>query len=217
MDKLAATIKTYNKCAVAFQNKFMEMDLYNNSYNHFCNRVEITNPRILEIACGPGNITKYLLSKRPDFNILAIDLAEKMVELAKKNNPTADFRVMDCRDILSLHEKFDAIICGFCMPYLSNEECSKLIADMAVLLNPGGTVYFSTMEGNDSRSGFENTSFSGENQVYVYYHQSEFLKNQLEKYGFENIELMIQEYPEPDGTFTNDLIFLARKIGGINL
>jgi len=212
MNKLATTITTYNKCAVAFQDRFMEMDLYNKSYDRFCDRVEMTNPRILEIACGPGNITKYMLLKRPDFNILAIDLAEKMVELAKKNNPAADFRVMDCRDILSLNEKFDAIVCGFCMPYLPNEECSKLIADMAVLLNPGGIVYFSTMEGDDSRSGFKTTSFSGLDQVYVYYHQHEFLRNQLEKYGLENIELMIQEYPEPDGTFTNDLIFLAEKI-----
>jgi len=212
MDKLATTITTYNNCAVAFQDKFMSMNLYNKSYDRFCDRVEKANPRILEIGCGPGNITKYLLSNRPDFNILAIDLAKKMVELAKKNNPMADFRVMDCRDILSLNEKFDAIVCGFCMPYLSNEECSKLIADMAALLNPGGIIYFSTMEGADTRSGFETTSFSGENQVYVYYHQPEFLRNQLVRCGFENIELLIQKYPESDGTFTNDLIFLAGKI-----
>jgi 2-polyprenyl-3-methyl-5-hydroxy-6-metoxy-1,4-benzoquinol methylase len=216
MDKLATTITTYNKCAVAFQDKFMDMDLYNKSYDRFCDRVERANRRILEIACGPGNITKYLLSKRLDFNILAIDLAEKMVELATKNIPSAEFRVMDCRDILLLPEKFDAIVCGFCMPYLSNSECLKLIDDMAALLNSGGIVYFSTMEGDDSRSGFETTSFSGKDQVYVYYHQSEFLQNQLKKFGFENIELLIQEYPEPDGTFTNDLIFLAQKIGYTN-
>ena len=210
-DKFATTITTYNKCAVAFQDKFMDMDLYHKSYDLFCDRVKKRNPRILEIACGPGNITRYLLSRRPDFDILAIDLAEKMVELATKNIPSVDFRVMDCRDILSLNEKFDAIVCGFCMPYLTNEECSKLIADMAALLSPGGIVYFSTMEGDDSRSGFETTSFSRENLIYVNYHQSEFLRNQLEKSGFENIELVIQEYPEPDGTFTNDLIFLAKK------
>jgi len=211
MDKNEITIATYNNCAVDFQNKFMEMDLYHKSYDLFCDRVETANPRILEIACGPGNITRYLLSKRPYFDILAIDLAEKMVELATKNIPSVEFRVMDCRDILSLEEKFDAIVCGFCMPYLSSDECSKLIADMAALLNPGGIVYFSTMEGDDSRSGFETTSFSGENQVYVNYHPSEFLRNQLEKSGFENIELVIQEYPEPDGTTTNDLIFIANK------
>jgi len=97
------------------------------------------------------------------------------------------------------------------MPYLSDEECAKLIADMAALLNPGGTVYFSTMEGDNSRSGYETTSFSGENEVYVHYHQSGFLKEQLVQNGFENIELIVQGYPEPDGTITNDLIFIATK------
>jgi 2-polyprenyl-3-methyl-5-hydroxy-6-metoxy-1,4-benzoquinol methylase len=211
MDKNELTIATYNKCAVAFQNKFMDMDLYHRSYDLLCERISFANPRILEIASGPGNITRYLLSQRPGFDILAIDLAEKMVELATKNVPGVEFRVMDCRDILLLAEKFDAIVCGFCMPYLTNEECAKLIADMAQLLKPGGIVYFSTMEGDESRSGFETTSFSGGNEVYVHYHQSNYLKEQLVKSGFKNIELIVQEYPEPDGTTTNDLIFIASR------
>lgn len=211
MDKYDITIATYNKCAVAFQDKFMAMDLYHDSYDRLCERIETLNPRILEIGCGPGNITRYLLSKRPDFDILATDLAEKMIELASVNAPQAKFRVMDCRDINTIHSTFDAIVCGFCMPYLSDEECAKLIADMAALLNPGGTVYFSTMEGDNSRSGYETTSFSGENEVYVHYHQSGFLKEQLVQNGFENIELIVQGYPEPDGTVTNDLIFIATK------
>jgi 2-polyprenyl-3-methyl-5-hydroxy-6-metoxy-1,4-benzoquinol methylase len=211
MDNYALTREIYNNHAVAFQDKFMDMDLYNDTYDRFCDRVVLRNSKVFEIASGPGNITRYLLSKRPDFQILGIDLAEKMVELATKNNPTAVFRVMDCRDILSLDEKFDAIVCGFCIPYLPKEACAKLIADMSALLNPGGIVYFSTMEGDDSRSGFETTSFSGNDQLYFHYHQPGFLKNQLELNGFERIELLTKDYPEPDGTFTTDLIYLATK------
>ena len=211
MDKLAITIDTYNKCATTFQDKFMEMDLYNATYDRFCAKVNVEHPNLLEIACGPGNITRYLLSKRPDFNILGIDLSSAMIELAKANVASAKFELMDCRAIVSLNTSFDAIVCGFCMPYLSKEECGKLIADMSVLLKPGGTVYFSTMEGDDTRSGFETTSFSGTNQVYVNYHQPGFLKGKLEECGFIDIELVVQDYPEPDGTFTNDLIFLATK------
>jgi hypothetical protein len=37
------------------------------------------------------------------------------------------------------------------------------------------------------------------------------LKEQLVQNGFENIELIVQGYPEPDGTITNDLIFIATK------
>jgi len=116
MDKYDITIATYNKCAVAFQDKFMAMDLYHDSYDRLCERIETLNPRILEIGCGPGNITRYLLSKRPDFDILATDLAEKMIELASVNAPQAKFRVMDCRDINTIHSTFDALYAAFACP-----------------------------------------------------------------------------------------------------
>jgi cyclopropane fatty-acyl-phospholipid synthase-like methyltransferase len=211
MDKLATSINTFNKCAGVYQNKFMVMDLYNDSYDLFCEKVKVENPKVLEIGCGPGNITRYLLKKRPDFKLLGIDLAEKMIDLAKANIPNAEFQVMDCRNISTINEKFDAIIAGFCMPFLSNDECFALICDMATLLNPGGAIYFSTMEGDDSRSGFETTSFSEQELIYFHYHQRDFLKKQLEMSGFQNIQLITQDYPEPDGTFTTDLIFLAEK------
>src|SRR5690606_4608879 len=97
---------------------------------------------------GPGNITRYLLAKRPDFTIDAIDIAPNMIELAKQNNPTANFEVMDCRGIAGISKKYDGIICGFCMPYLSKSDCGQLIADSANLLKDNGILYFSTIEGN---------------------------------------------------------------------
>jgi 2-polyprenyl-3-methyl-5-hydroxy-6-metoxy-1,4-benzoquinol methylase len=211
MDKHLVTIETYNKSAVAFQNKFMDMDLYNDTYDKFCSFIEIKEARILEIACGPGNITRYLLRKRPDFKILAIDLAEKMIDLARINNPAANFRVMDCRKIDQFNEQFDAIMGGFCMPYLSDQECGKLIRDASKLLNQNGVLYLSTMEDDCNKSGFETTSFSGSDKVYIYYHQSEFIINELKANGFMNIDVQRKNYPESNGTFTTDLIIIARK------
>ena len=41
--------------------------------NDICNLITKDKAKLLEIGCGPGNITKYLLSKRTDFNIFGID------------------------------------------------------------------------------------------------------------------------------------------------
>ena len=35
-------------------------------------------------------------------------------------NPTAEFEIMDCRDINTINKQFDAAICGFGLPYISN-------------------------------------------------------------------------------------------------
>jgi predicted TPR repeat methyltransferase len=209
--RLNETIDTYNKAAERYQDKFMEMDLYNDTFDNFCNLIQKVNAEIFEIATGPGNVTKYLISKRPDFKIFGIDLAPNMIELAKKNNPDSEFRVMDCKDISTIDRKFDAIMCGFCMPYLSKEESAKLIADSSGLLSTNGLLYFSTMEDDYNKSGFETTSFSGQDRVYIYYHQAEYLSDCLTQNGFEIIDLQRKDYPEPDGTFLTDMIIIAKK------
>src|SRR5690606_1929583 len=92
------TFDTWNKVAEIYQDKFMDMDFYNESYDFFCDSIPKSNAKLLEIGCGPGNITRYLLSKRADFEIFGIDIAPNMIELAKQNNPTAKFEIMDTRE-----------------------------------------------------------------------------------------------------------------------
>jgi 2-polyprenyl-3-methyl-5-hydroxy-6-metoxy-1,4-benzoquinol methylase len=212
MDKNTITKKTWNKYAKEYQDKFMDMDLYYDTYDLFCTLIEKKNAEVFEIACGPGNITRYLLTKRPDFNILGIDLASNMIDLAKINNPEADFQLMDCREIGKVDKKYDAIMCGFCLPYLSREESEKLISDVSGLLKLNGVLYLSTMEDDNDKSGFEGSSFGGEEKMYINYHQADYLTKALKKNGFEIINLQRKEYPEQNGTFTTDLIIMAKKI-----
>lgn len=210
-DRIKETIETYNDAAKAYQDKFMNMNLYNDTYDTFCDLITKSNAKIFEIATGPGNVIKYILCKRPNFKVFGIDLSSNMIELAKQNNPEADFAVMDCRDIHVIDTKFDGILCAFCLPYLSKEESLKLISDAALLLEPDGVLYISTMEGDHNKSGYETTSFSGDNRVYIYYHQADFITACLSKLGFDIFDLQRKQYPEPDGSFLTDMIFIARK------
>lgn len=125
MDRYKETFETWNKVASLYQDKFMDLDLYNESYDFICSSINKPDSKILEIGCGPGNITRYLLTKRPDFNIFGIDIAPKMIALAKKNNPTASFAIMDSRQISGLTTKFDCVVCGFCLPYLSQTDTKE--------------------------------------------------------------------------------------------
>src|ERR1700751_220505 len=99
MDKTNMAIAVFDKYAQQYQDKFMRLDAYHDSFDLFCRSIKKENAAVLELACGPGNITRYLLKQRPDLNILATDLSVNMLALAKKNNPTAAFKLMDCRDI----------------------------------------------------------------------------------------------------------------------
>lgn len=113
MDRYKETFETWNNVASIYQDKFMDLTLYNDTYDYICVSVSKQKAKLLEIGCGPGNITKYLLSKRPDFDIFGIDIASNMIELAKKNNPQADFAAMDSRQIKSLAASMMGLFVGF--------------------------------------------------------------------------------------------------------
>lgn len=208
MDKSKSAANIFNKYADLYQDKFMDVSLYHESFDVFCGAIKKPNASVLELACGPGNITKYLLNKKPNLKIFGIDLAPNMIELAKQNNPSADFRVMDCREIKMLNKTYDAVMCGFCLPYLSKEETLTLISDCSGLINDGGVIYISTMEDDYSKSGFKKGSKGDE--IFMHYHEAAYLIQALEKNGFE---MMFTD--RKNSTSNNepviDLILIAKK------
>jgi ubiquinone/menaquinone biosynthesis C-methylase UbiE len=209
MDKSEKAVAVFNRRATDYQAKFMDLNLYHASFDLFCNSIEKRGATLLELACGPGNITKYLLEKRPDLKILATDLAPNMIELAKANNPEAEFAIMDSRNTGSLNKKFDALLCGFGLPYFSKDETIQLIAGASKILLPGGVVYLSTMEGDYGKSALRKSS-DGKDEIFIHYHEAGYLTEALAKNGFNVLSLQRQEYPEPDGSITTDLIIIAK-------
>jgi 2-polyprenyl-3-methyl-5-hydroxy-6-metoxy-1,4-benzoquinol methylase len=209
MDRYKETFETWNKLALLYQDKFMDLDLYDDTYNFICNTIIKDKAKLLEIGCGPGNITKYLLSNRPDFDILGIDVASNMIELAKKNNPTARFDIMDGREISNLKTKYDGIVCGFCLPYLSQNDCKKLILDCYNLLNEDGLIYLSFVEGDPSKSSFQVGSSGG--KIYFYFHTLDLLKQQLIENHFSELKIFKVEYKKTENEKDIHTILTAKK------
>ena len=211
MDRYKETCETWNKIASLYQEKFMSLELYNETYDFICSSITKEKPEILEIGCGPGNITKYILSKRPDFKIYGIDIASNMIELARKNNPKAHFSVMDCRQINELKTNYDGIICGFCLPYLSNADGQKLIADCYNLLNDEGLIYLSFVEGEPTKSGFQ--TGSNNNRVYFYYHSIKELREQISSQNFVELKVFKVDYHKSKSEKETHTILVAKKTG----
>ena len=120
---------------------------------------------------------------------------------------------MDARDLSLIKRKFDAIICGFCLPYLSQHEVEKLIYQSSQLLKPNGIFYLSTIEGDPDKSGVKKTS-TGE-EIYMNYYTAEYLKPTLENNNFNvfNLEEVVTE--DSTNALVVDLIIIARKKNGL--
>jgi predicted TPR repeat methyltransferase len=210
MDSYQITFRSWDKVATAYEAYFMDLDLYNDTYDAFCELLHQPYPRVLEIGCGPGNISRYLLRQRPDLQLEGVDISPSMIALAQAHNPTGRFLVLDCRHLDTLSGPYDAIVGGFCLPYLSQADCHKLFRDCAALLAPGGIFYISTIEGLYENSGYE-TGSSGQDQMYVYYYPENYLQARLDEGGFKTLHLFRKTFKKRNEELSTHLIWLVQK------
>lgn len=210
-DKSKLAIDLFNAHSELYQKKFMDVSSYSSSLDYFCAALGEGIKDVLELACGPGNITKYVLDKRPDLRILATDLAPNMLDLARTNNPGAIFQPLDCREITSLRRNFDGIIAGFCLPYLDAKEARSLIHEAARVLRKDGVLYLSTMEADPAKSGWQASSADPDRRVFMNYHTAVSLTGMLEENGFTLVDLQRCRTIGTDGVEVIDLQLTAKR------
>jgi predicted TPR repeat methyltransferase len=149
------------------------------------------------------------MAQRPELDLLGIDLAPRMVELAREAVPLAHFAVHDCRHLADLQRRFDGIICAFGLPYLSREEAGGFIRAAGQALDPGGVLYLSTMLGRSEDSGFERCSTG--DQVYINYYTEDEVIRSLQGCGFTLLKQRRIPSPSAAPKATTDLIIIAKK------
>lgn len=210
MKKLNSVKEAFDTSAEMYQDKFMDQSRYQVSIDLFSSYIKPTQSKVLELGVGPGNITQYILSKHPNLEFLCTDIAPAMLKLAEQNNPTIRILVLDAREIDVIKEKFDALVIGFCLPYLTKEEAIQLIAKAATKLNPGALLYLSTMEDDYDKSKIS-TSSDGKFNLKMYFHEKEYLIETLKVNGFEILECINQDFVVDGTVQANDLILIAKK------
>ncbi|MGV3765295.1 MAG: class I SAM-dependent methyltransferase [Chitinophagaceae bacterium] len=210
MDPNTQSINTYNQVAELYQERFMDLTLYDETYDAFCQLLPVRNASILEIGCGPGNITRFLQARMPESHIIAIDAAPNMITLARKNVLGVDFRVMDARSLKGILPGLDGIICGFCMPYLTHETAAQLISDCLALLKSGGVFYASVIEGAQGRSFFQQSS-DGKTGAWIFYYEEHWFKEQFNKNECTALKTRRIVFERKNGEKEVHLVVMAMK------
>ncbi len=202
------TVKIFDDAAHGYQAKYMDVGPYADSLSLFCESLTSTDSNILDVACGPGNVAKFVLDMMPGLKIMATDLSKEMLKLAKINIPSADTILMDAKDIKTINHKFNGIVASFIFPYLSKGEVIKFIADTRELLTERGVLYISTMEGRNSNSGYVGPSDGV--QMYMNYHEAKYLEEALENSGFDIVISKLQAYDYGNDNKGTDIIIIGK-------
>jgi len=95
--------------------------------------------RLLDVATGPGMLAAE--AARRGAHPVGVDLAPKMVALARRLHPGIDFHEADIERLPFAADAFDAVCCAFVLGHIPRPEAS-LVECMRVLA-PGGRIALS--------------------------------------------------------------------------
>jgi ubiquinone/menaquinone biosynthesis C-methylase UbiE len=95
--------------------------------------------RILDLACGPGTLS-YRLARdvSPGGEVVGIDLARGMIELARREAPTdlpVRFELMDMEDLRFPDSHFDAAVCGHGLQFVP--DLHRALTEARRVVKPG--------------------------------------------------------------------------------
>lgn len=133
----------YNKLAEIYDG-LVKDDEATKSYVKFLKTYLPEKGSFLELGCGSGEITNELAKSDNNYNILATDISEQMIDVAK-NKTSLDnlhYEVKDMRK-LDFDKTFDAIYC-ICdsINYLTNDEFFELLDKIYKMLKDHGVFIF---------------------------------------------------------------------------
>ncbi|MFK7825625.1 MAG: methyltransferase domain-containing protein [Oligoflexales bacterium] len=126
--------------------------LYKNSRNQPALDLMNTLPKddvlkIVDLGCGPGNVTQQLKARYPNSHVLGIDNSSPMLAQAKENYPQIDWQKLEISDVKG---SFDLIFSNAALHWLSNHK--QLFPNLLELLSPKGTLAIQMPCTKDRRS-----------------------------------------------------------------
>lgn len=214
-DYCSVTVATFNRLADRYAEKYFHLDRYDRLLERFVKRIESSGASILDVACGPGNVSAYLATLSPNLQLVGVDLAEEMVQQARRRVPSAEFMVKDCRHIDELKQVFDAAVFAFGLSYLTDDDATRFFKSLNTILAESALLYLATITGDPSRSGFE-TSSRGDS-IYLEYRSVNDIVSMVERAGYKVDFMEVIASPANAPKPTQDLILIAQRCCGLPL
>lgn len=161
----------------------------------------IRDPRILEIGCGTGLLSEYLLRQRPELNIAGIDISPEAIKVAKiklAKYKNARFEIGDTLRITCPDNYFDAVIGNSILHHVPLDIACK---EVRRVMKPGGVIWFCEPNALNPQVAIEKnvpivrSIFQDSDSETAFFRWS--LKKILQKSGFKEVSVEPYEFLHP--------------------
>jgi len=98
--------------------------------------------RVLDAAAGPGRLAAAAAARGA--TPVGLDIAEGMIELARRNHPQLEFHLADVEELPFADGSFDAVAGAFVLNHLPRP--GRGVAELARVLAPGGGLALSVWD-----------------------------------------------------------------------
>ena len=140
--------KLYTKYAKIYHEMYQSIFDYKEDFKLFHKILEkLKCKKILELGCGSGNLAPYFTKAGYDYT--GLDIAEEMLDIAKRLNPNTSFVCGDMRN-LNLKESYEAIIItgrSFCY-MTTNDDVMRALSSINQALAENGWLIFDNFDAN---------------------------------------------------------------------
>jgi len=182
------TRKSYNLAAEKYFEDFkdeMKQKEYDRAFlDEFSTHFDSTSV-ICDVGCGPGHIAKYIHDK--GLNIFGVDISEKCVEVAKRENPGVQFRVMDMAHLDLADESVDGIISFYSIIHTPKRFQPVLFREFNRVPKMGGRICVVVKKGDTE--GYVKELEGFKTSLYFANFNEEEIRNYLEANKFRVVSL----------------------------
>ena len=205
------TRNSYNKAAQKYYELFYDelaekefdkkfLDEYLKLFN--------TNSTICSVGCGPcGHIEKYIYQK--GFRIIGIDISEKCIEIARKNNPTIQFEVGDFSKTNYEDNYFDGLVSYYSIVDSPKIYLDKIFKEFNRVLKKNGYLLLVVKEGNTE--GYTKELLGIETEIYFSLFTEYEIRTILERNDFEVVKMSIRK-PYEEEIQIDRLFSVSKKV-----
>ena len=170
--------ETYNRIAASWHAAHANDDWWIEGTNSFAQLLQ-PGASVLDIGCGSGMKCKYFCDR--GFKVLGIDISDAMIEIAKREAPRAEFKLLSMADLDSIPDTFDAVFAQASLLHIPKKDAGDVVMKMARRVAKDGLLYIAVKE---AREGMPDEQIMTENDYGYDYERffSFFTMDELEEY-----------------------------------